>query len=39
MTPEEEIAELKRKLAARKNRPGYAESNKAIEARIAELGG
>jgi hypothetical protein len=32
-----EIDDLKRKLAARKNKPGYAESNKEIERRIAEL--
>jgi hypothetical protein len=37
MTREEELADLKAKLAKRKNRPGYAENVKAIEARIAEL--
>jgi len=33
----EELTSLKRKLAARKNRPGWADSSKAIEERIAEL--
>jgi hypothetical protein len=37
MTREEEIAALKAKLAARKNRPGYANNAAAIEQRIAEL--
>jgi predicted DNA-binding WGR domain protein len=37
MTRDEELAALRTKLAARKNRPGYAENVKAIEARIAEL--
>lgn len=37
MTRDEELAALKAKLAARRNRPGYAENVKAIEARIAEL--
>lgn len=37
MTREEELVSLRQKLAARKNRPGYAENVKAIEARIAEL--
>lgn len=37
MTPEEEIASLRPKLAKRRNRPGYADNVKAIEARIAEL--
>lgn len=39
MTPDEkaELASLKRKLAARKDRPGWADSSKAIEQRIAEL--
>ncbi|WP_272897610.1 hypothetical protein [Sphingopyxis witflariensis] len=33
----EELAILKRKLAARKDNPGWAKSAKAIEDRIAEL--
>lgn len=37
MTREEELADLKRKLAARRNRPGYRDNVKALEARIAEL--
>lgn len=37
MTREEEIAALKTKLAARRNRPGYADNVRAIEQRIAEL--
>lgn len=37
MTPEEELALLKAKLAKRRNRAGYADNVKAIEARIAEL--
>lgn len=37
MTRQEELADLKRKLKARTNKPGYASSNKDIEARIAEL--
>lgn len=32
-----ELIDLKRKLAVRKDRPGWADSCKAIEARIAEL--
>lgn len=34
---EQELADLKRKLAKRRDRPGYADNVKAIEARIAEL--
>lgn len=37
MTREEELAALKAKLAARRNRPGFADNVKAIEQRIAEL--
>lgn len=37
MTRDEELADLKRKLKARKGRPGMEENAKAIEARIAEL--
>jgi hypothetical protein len=37
MTQEEELAGLRSKLAKRRNRPGYADNTKAIEARIAEL--
>jgi hypothetical protein len=37
MTTEEELALLKAKLAKRRNRGGYADNVKAIEARIAEL--
>lgn len=39
MTDEQkaELIDLKRKLAARKDRPGWADSSKAIEKRIAEL--
>lgn len=33
----DELARLRAMLAARRNRPGYAENVKAIEARIAEL--
>lgn len=33
----QELATLKRKLAARKGRPEYAENVREIEARIAEL--
>lgn len=33
----EELADLKTKLAKRKNRPGYADNVKALEQRIAEL--
>jgi hypothetical protein len=32
-----EIDDLKRKLAARKGKPGYEENAREIEARIAEL--
>jgi hypothetical protein len=39
MTREEELTDLKRKLKARKGRPGLEENVKAIEARIAELEG
>lgn len=37
MTREEEIADLKRKLKARRNAPGYESNVKAIEAEIARL--
>jgi hypothetical protein len=37
MTRDEELAALRDKLARRRNRPGYGENVKAIEARIAEL--
>ena len=39
MTEEEkaELATLKQKLAARKDRPGWAENCAAIEQRIAEI--
>ncbi len=37
MTRDEELAALKAKLAARKDRRGFASNVKAIEARIAEL--
>lgn len=33
----EELAALKAKLAKRRDRPGYADNVRAIEARIAEL--
>lgn len=33
----EELADLKRRLAARRNRTGYTENVRQIEARIAEL--
>jgi hypothetical protein len=33
----EELDALKAKLAKRRNRPGYADNVKALEARIAEL--
>lgn len=39
VTREEELAALKAKLAARRNRPGYAQNVREIEARIAELEG
>lgn len=34
---EEELADLKAKLKARRNKPGYASNVAALEARIAEL--
>lgn len=37
MTRDEELTALRAKLAARRDRPGYAANVKAIEARIAEL--
>jgi phosphopentomutase len=37
MTREEELAALRAKLGKRRDRPGYAENVKALEARIAEL--
>ena len=37
MEPAEELERLRAKLAKRRNRPGYADNVKAIEARIAEL--
>lgn len=37
MTREEELADLKAKLAARRDRPGYAANVRGIEQRIAEL--
>lgn len=37
MTPQEELAALREKLAKRRDRPGFAANVKAIEARIAEL--
>lgn len=37
MTRDEQIADLKRKLAARKGRPGFGDNVKALETRIAEL--
>jgi len=37
MTREEELAALRTKLAKRRDRPGYGDNVKAIEARIAEL--
>ena len=37
MTRDEQIADLKRKLAARKDRPGFGANVKALESRIAEL--
>ena len=39
MTPEEKegLAALKQKLAVRKDKPGWAENVKAIEARIREI--
>jgi hypothetical protein len=33
----EDLAAMKRKLAARRNKPGYAQSNAELEQRIAEL--
>jgi hypothetical protein len=37
MARDEELASLRSKLAKRRDRPGYGENVKAIEARIAEL--
>lgn len=37
MTREEELADLRAKLAARKGKPGYAENVRQIEQRIAQL--
>lgn len=37
MTREEELVALRAKLAARRDRPGYAANVRAIEQRIAEL--
>jgi hypothetical protein len=37
MTRDEELASLRSRLAKRRDRPGYADNVKAIEARIAEL--
>lgn len=37
MAREEELAALRAKLSKRRDRPGYADNVKAIEARIAEL--
>ena len=37
MTPAEEIAKLRAKLAARKGAPGYEENAREIEARIAAM--
>lgn len=37
MTREEELAALKTKHAARRDRPGYAANVRAIEQKIAEL--
>lgn len=37
MTPEEELAALKVKLAAREKTPGWAKNCEAIRKRIAEL--
>ena len=37
MSRDEELAALRAKLARRRDRPGYGENVKAIEARIAEL--
>lgn len=39
MTREEELASLKAKLKARKDKPGMKDNVAAIEARIAELEG
>lgn len=37
MTRDEELRDLRTKLAARERRKGFAENVKAIKARIAEL--
>jgi len=37
MTREEELADLKAKLAKRENQPGYKDNVEALKARIAEL--
>jgi hypothetical protein len=37
MTPEEELALLRRKLAKRSKRAGFADNLPVIQARIAEL--
>ncbi len=37
MTREEQIADLRRKLAARQGRPGFGANVKALEGRIAQL--
>ena len=37
MTRDEELSGLRQKLAKRRDRPGYADNVKAIEARIAQL--
>jgi hypothetical protein len=37
VTREEELVDLKAKLAKRRNRPGYADNTKALEQRIADL--
>lgn len=37
MTPQEELAALRAKLAARRNKPGLALNCEQLEARIAEL--
>ncbi len=39
MTREEQIADLKRKLAAREGRPGFGANVKALQQRLAELEG
>ncbi len=37
MTREEQIADLRRKLAARQGRPGFGANVKALESRIAAM--